>query len=86
MVGLAERQEAPLLGMSALAPVLKRHLQRHLDRRAAAVGVENPGQAGRGPLSLSRPRHWDVQGTLLTLTIQDDNGKPLSVAKWRKSS
>jgi len=45
-----------------------------------------PGQAGRGPLSLSRPRHWEVQGNLLTLTTQDDNGKPLSVAKWRKSS
>jgi hypothetical protein len=45
-----------------------------------------PGQTGRGPLSLSRPRHWDVQGNLLTLTTQDDNGKPLSVAKWRKSS
>ena len=45
-----------------------------------------PGQTSQGPLSLSRPRHWEVQGTQLTLTIQDDNGKPLSVAKWRKSS
>ncbi len=44
-----------------------------------------PGQtAGRGPLSLSRPRHWVVQSNVLTLTTQDDNGKPLSVAKWRK--
>ena len=45
-----------------------------------------PGQTGQGPLSLSRPRHWEVQGSQLTLTIQDDNGKPLSIAKWRKSS
>jgi hypothetical protein len=44
-----------------------------------------PGQNTRGPLSLSRPRHWDVQSNLLTLTTQDDSGKPLSVAKWRKS-
>ena len=42
--------------------------------------------AGTGPLSLSRPRHWVVQGNLLTLTTQDNAGKPLSVAKWRKST
>lgn len=42
--------------------------------------------AGSGPLSLSRPRHWEVQSNLLTLTTQDANGKPLSVARWRKSS
>jgi len=45
-----------------------------------------PGQTGSGPLALSRPRHWEVQGNLLTLTTQDEAGKPLSVAKWRKSS
>jgi hypothetical protein len=46
-----------------------------------------PGQtAGTGPLSLSRPRHWVVEGNLLTLTTQDNAGKPLSVAKWRKST
>lgn len=46
-----------------------------------------PGQTpGSGPLSLNRPRHWVVEGTLLTLTTQDSAGKPLSVAKWRKST
>lgn len=46
-----------------------------------------PNQAGsRGPLALNRPRHWQVDSNLLTLTTQDDSGKPLSVAKWRKSS
>lgn len=44
-----------------------------------------PGQASRGPLALNRPRHWVVQSDLLTLTTQDDSGKPLSVAKWRKN-
>ena len=44
-----------------------------------------PGQAGStGPLALTRPRHWEVQGNLLTLTTQDDNGKPLSIGRWRK--
>ena len=45
-----------------------------------------PGQtAGTGPLALSRPRHWVVEGNLLTLTTKDDAGKPLSVGRWRKS-
>lgn len=45
-----------------------------------------PGQTTTtGPLALSRPRHWEVQGNLLTLTTQDDSGKPLSVGRWRKS-
>jgi hypothetical protein len=39
-----------------------------------------------GPLSLNRPRHWQVDGTLLTLTTQDEAGKPLSIGKWRKAS
>lgn len=38
-----------------------------------------------GPLSLSRPRHYQVQGTnLLTLTTRDDAGRPLAIATWRK--
>ena len=39
-----------------------------------------------GPLSTRRPRHWVVEGNLLTLTTQDDAGKPLSVGRWRKMS
>jgi len=38
-----------------------------------------------GPLSLARPRHYQVQGTnLLTLTTRDENGRPLAIATWRK--
>jgi len=43
------------------------------------------GQSTSGPLSLNRPRYWEVQSNLLTLTTKDDSGKPLSVGKWRKS-
>ena len=44
-----------------------------------------PGQtSSTGPLALTRPQHWEVQGNLLTLTTQDDAGKPLSVGRWRK--
>ena len=56
-----------------------------------AVDLENhtltyvvPGQAGTGPLALSRKRYWEVKADLLTLTTKDDAGKPLSVGVWRK--
>jgi hypothetical protein len=47
------------------------------------------GQTGHGferggPLGIDRPRHWQVEGNILTLTTKDDAGKPLSVGKWRK--
>jgi hypothetical protein len=44
------------------------------------------GQApSAGPLAMNRPRHWQVDGDLLTLTTKDDKGNPMSVGKWRRS-
>ena len=43
-----------------------------------------PPAAPGGPLALNRPRHWEVAGSLLTLTTRGDDGKPLSVGRWRK--
>jgi len=43
------------------------------------------GQSGSGPLALSRPRHWVVEGDQLTLTTKDEAGKPLSVGHWRRT-
>ena len=40
---------------------------------------------GGGPLALSRPRHWEVNQDVLTLTTQDDAGAPLSVSRWKKN-
>lgn len=37
-----------------------------------------------GPLAPNRPRHWEVQNDLLTLTTKDESGKPLSVGRWRR--
>lgn len=42
--------------------------------------------AASGPLATSRPRFWQVDGNLLTLTTKDDAGKPVSVSRWRKVS
>jgi len=40
----------------------------------------------RGPLGADRPRHWVVEGDILTLTTKDDAGQPLSIGRWRKMS
>jgi hypothetical protein len=39
----------------------------------------------KGPLGMERPRHWVVEGDMLTLTTKDDAGQPLSIGRWRKS-
>jgi len=41
--------------------------------------------ADAGPLAMNRPRHWDVQGNVLTLTVKNDSGEPMSVGRWQKS-
>ena len=45
---------------------------------------EPPLGAPSGPLALNRPRYWQVEGSILTLTTKDDDGHPLSVARWQK--
>jgi hypothetical protein len=37
-----------------------------------------------GPLALNRPRHWEVDGNVLTLTTRGEDGKPLSISRWQK--
>jgi hypothetical protein len=44
-----------------------------------------PLGAPSGPLALNRPRHWQVDGNLLTLTIMGDDSRPVSVGRWQKS-
>jgi hypothetical protein len=40
--------------------------------------------AGTGPLATNRPRHWQVEGDVLTLTTKDDAGNPASMSRWRR--
>ena len=47
VVSILEADEARALRLAALSPPLERHLQRDLDGRRAAVGVEHPAQTGR---------------------------------------
>jgi hypothetical protein len=44
-----------------------------------------PAAAASGPLAMNRPRHWEVEGDVLTLTTKDDAGNPLSVGKWKRA-
>ncbi len=48
-------------------------------------GQPSAMKTGGGPLAPNRPRHWEVSGDVLTLTIKDDSGAPVAVSRWKKS-
>lgn len=49
-----------------------------LDGQASAM------KTGGGPLSPNRPRYWEVNGDVLTLTIKDESGAPVAVSRWKR--
>jgi hypothetical protein len=55
-----------------------------MQNRTLTYVIENQGLAGTGPLALNRPRHWEVTDNVLTLSTRGDDGKPLTVARWRR--
>ena len=57
-----------------------------MQNRTLTYVVAGQPAGNTGPLAVSRPRHWQVDGNVLTLTTKDDAGKPVSVSKWRKIS
>ena len=48
-------------------------------------GQRSSLQTGGGPLAFNRPRHWEVNGDVLTLTTKDEAGEPLSISRWKRS-
>jgi hypothetical protein len=56
-----------------------------LQHKTLTYVIEGQPAGGSGPLATSRPRHWQVDGNVLTLTTKDDAGNPLSVGRWRKT-
>jgi hypothetical protein len=44
-----------------------------------------PLGAPSGPLALNKPRYWQVEGTLLTLTTKGEGGTTVSVGRWQKA-
>ena len=45
---------------------------------------QSAAAARTGPLAMNRPRYWQVDGDMLTLTTMDDAGKPASIGKWKR--
>lgn len=60
---------------------------RDIQSRTLTYVIEGqpPLGAPSGPLALNRPRHWEVDGNLLTLTIKGDDSRPVPVRRWWKS-
>jgi hypothetical protein len=57
-----------------------------MQNRTLTYVIEGQPVGGTGPLAPGRPRHWQVEGSVLTLTTKDDAGNPASVGRWRKIS
>ena len=57
-----------------------------MQNRTLTYTIEGQPAAGTGPLAMNRPRYWQVDGNLLTLTTKDNAGNPASVGRWRKTS
>ena len=49
------------------------------------VVKSQPGAPPTGPMAANRPRYWQVEADVLTLTTKDDAGNPASVSRWRRS-
>ena len=56
-----------------------------MPNRTLTYVIQGQPAAGTGPLAMNRPRHWQVDGDVLTLTTRDDAGNVASVGRWRKT-
>jgi hypothetical protein len=57
-----------------------------MQNRTLTYVIEGQPAGGTGPLATSRPRYWQVDGSVLTLTTKDNAGNPVSVGRWKKVS
>ena len=85
----ADQQSSDLLraaGIDIRDGVISTEGRTAIDLQNHTLTYMVAGQApNQGPLAINRPRHWEVQNDLLTLTTKDESGKPLSVGRWRRS-
>ncbi|HSC27735.1 MAG TPA: hypothetical protein VLD67_10705 [Vicinamibacterales bacterium] len=56
-----------------------------MQNRTLTYMVQGQEPLVAGPLATTRPRHWVVEGDLLTLSTKDEAGATLSVGRWRRS-
>lgn len=55
-----------------------------LQNRTLTYKLEGQAPLIRGPLGMHRPRHWEVTDDTLTLTTKDEQGRPVSVGRWKR--
>jgi hypothetical protein len=76
-------------GITSSRGVLSTRGRTVVDMQARTLTYVLEGQppfgAPSGPLALNRPRHWQVEGNVLTLTTRGDDGQPVSVGRWEKA-
>jgi hypothetical protein len=87
----ADESSAKLLagsGIETAKGVLSTRGRTAVDLQARTLTYILEGQpplgAPSGPLALNRPRHWQVEENVLTLTINGDDGRPAAVGQWLK--
>jgi hypothetical protein len=75
-------------GIIAEGGILSTKGRTAIDLQAKTLTYVLDGQAATGapsgPLALNRPRHWEVDANVLTLTTRDDNGQALSIGRWQR--
>ena len=86
--GTAER--LTLAGVPAPAGIVSIRGRTVIDMQALTLTYFLEGQppfgTPSGPLALNRPRHWRIEGNVLTLTTKGDDGQAVSVGRWEKTS
>ncbi len=88
----ADEASVPLLsklGIQMTNGVLETKGRVAVDMQSKTMTYIREGQPALGaassPIALNRPRHWQVEGNVLTLTTNGDDGKPISVGRWVKN-
>jgi hypothetical protein len=75
------------MGIELQGGIVSTHGRAVLDlqNKTLTYVLKDPIQGARNsPLSTGRPRHWNVDGDLLTLSTRDDAGNTLTEGKWRR--
>jgi len=57
-----------------------------MPNRTLTYMLEGAPAPSDSPLATNRPRYWQVDGTVLTLTTKNDAGAAVAVSQWKKVS
>lgn len=59
----------------------------NMQARTLAYVLEGDSARGApvGPLGLHKPRHWKVEGNVLTLSTIGEDGRTASIGRWEKA-